>query len=69
MAQTTNLWRYVRKRCFKNFNEDQFVNAVKQLSWFELYDANQAAEILTNKIIKMLDTFTPDAAQHEPNSL
>ena len=54
--------RYVRKRCYKNFKDEQFSEAVRQLSWFDPYmcnDANQAAEILTQKLTRILDNFAP----------
>ena len=40
--------RYVRKRCFKNFKPEEFIQAVRQLSWYSLYlcqDVNQASQI------------------------
>ena len=54
--------RYVRKRCFKNFNAEKFIQAVRQLSWYDLYlcqDVNQATKILTNKLGNILDTMAP----------
>ena len=44
--------RYVRKRCFKEFSEQDFCQQVGDLSCYDVYmceDANQAAEILTSK--------------------
>ena len=29
--------RYVRKRVFKNFDDDKFKQAIQQLSWWDLY--------------------------------
>ena len=54
--------RYVRKRVFKNFDENEFKQAVQQLSWWELYSSNdpeEAAEILTRKITTILDSMAP----------
>ena len=54
--------RYVRKRSFKNFNPAVFVDAVQQLSWLDLYlcnDADDAVELLTNKLTFILDTLAP----------
>ena len=54
--------RYVRKRCFKNFKNEEFIQAVKNISWIELYlcqDVNQATEILTTRLSKILDTMAP----------
>ena len=51
--------RYVRKRSFKYFNPVEFVNAVQQLSWLDLYlcnDADTAVELLTSKLTFILDT-------------
>ena len=54
--------RYVRKRSYKNFCPDKFSEAVKQISWFELYmcdSPTQAADILTKKLSDILDTLAP----------
>ena len=54
--------RYVRKRCYKDFDEEEFCEKVRNLSWFELYtceDVNQAVEILTSKLTRILDTMAP----------
>ena len=54
--------RYVRKRSFKYFNPVEFVNAVQQLSWLDLYlrnDADTAVELLTSKLTFILDTLAP----------
>ena len=54
--------RYVRKRSFKNFNQEQFCDAVKKLSWYDLYmceDPSQAAELLTQKLTTILDEMAP----------
>ena len=54
--------RYVRKRSFKNFSQEQFCDAVKELHWFDLYmcqDPNQAAEMLTKKLTTILDQMAP----------
>ena len=32
-----NSSRYVRKRSFKHFNQEQFCDAVKKISWYDLY--------------------------------
>ena len=39
--------KYVRKRSFKNFNSEEFMRAVRLLSWFDLYmcqDPTQATD-------------------------
>ena len=54
--------KYVRKRAFKNFNKEEFIAAVREISWFELYmceDPSQAVELLTNKLGKILDAMAP----------
>ena len=57
-----NSTRYVRKRSYKNFDEEQFLKCVKQLSWWDLYqetDVSQAVELFTNKINNILDRMAP----------
>ena len=54
--------RYVRKRSFKNFSDEDFQAAVKQLSWWDIFiceDADQAAQLLTHKLTVILDTMAP----------
>ena len=54
--------RYVRKRCFKEFNNEDFQVAVKNISWWELYscqDPEVAAAMLTEKLSAILDTMAP----------
>ena len=54
--------RYVRKRSYKNFNPDDFVAAIQQVSWLDIYlsdDVNTAVELLSSKIIFILDTMAP----------
>ena len=54
--------RYVRKRFFKNFIPKDFVAAVKQLSWINLYmceDVDNAVKLLSDKITFILDTMAP----------
>ena len=54
--------RYVRKRVFKNFDDDKFKQAIQQLSWWDLYcseSPDEAAEILTRKITSVLDHMAP----------
>ena len=57
-----NSARYVRKRSFKNFNQTEFCEAVKKISWFDLYtceDPSQAAALLTSKLTDILDQMAP----------
>ena len=54
--------RYVRKRSYKEFCPEKFSEAVKQISWFELYmcdSPTQAADILTKKLSDILDNLAP----------
>ena len=47
---------------FKNFNDAKFCQAVKQVSWWDVYEcenASQAAQILTAKLTEILDTMAP----------
>ena len=57
-----NRVRYVRKRCYKDFNKQEFSNKVKELSWYDVYtceDTNQAAYLLTTKLLSILDHMAP----------
>ena len=54
--------RYVRKRSYKNFSPADFVEAIQQVSWLDIYlsdDVNTAVELLSSKITFVLDTMAP----------
>ena len=54
--------RYVKKRCFKNFDEEGFKQEVKQLKWFDVYsttDVNEAVQLMTAKLTSVLDRYAP----------
>ena len=54
--------RYIRKRSYKNFNSEVFVSAIRQVRWLDLYlceDVNTAVQILSSKIVFILDTMAP----------
>ena len=54
--------RYVRKRSYKNFKSEEFLDAVQQVSWFDLYlcnDVDTAVDILTRKLTFILDSMAP----------
>ena len=54
--------RYVRKRSYKNFNPADFIAAIQQVSWLDIYlsdDVNTAVELLSSKITFVLDTMAP----------
>ena len=45
--------RYVKKRSYKNFNEQEFKTAVKNIKWYEVYscqDVDLAVDIFTGKL-------------------
>ena len=53
---------YVRKRAYKNFDPEQFIAAVQQLNWLDLYlcsDVNQAVQLLSDKLTFILDVMAP----------
>ena len=52
----------MRKRNYKNFSSEEFSEAVKQVSWLDLYLCNEvdrAVDILTGKLTFILDTLAP----------
>ena len=52
----------MRKRCYKNCNEEEFRQRVRELSWYDIYlceDLDQAVQLLTNKITSLLDQVAP----------
>ena len=54
--------RYTTKRCYKSFDENQFIREVNQIRWFDAYmgeDPNIAAERLSTKINGILNKHTP----------
>ena len=54
--------RYVTKRCFKNFKKEEFLSAVRQINWWQIYECNDveiALEILTQRITQILDLMAP----------
>ena len=54
--------KYVRKRCFKNFESDKFLDKVREISWFSLYmcqNPSQAVELLTKNLTNILDSMAP----------
>ena len=58
--------RYVRKRSYKNFNPEDFVAAIQQVSWLDIYlceDVNTAVELLSSKITFILDTMAMKTIQ------
>ena len=54
--------KYVRKRCFKNFKPEKFIEKVRQISWFNVYmcqDPSKAVELLTKYLTSLLDNMAP----------
>ena len=54
--------RYIRKRCFKNFDEESFRSDIAAINWFDVYsatDVNVAVELLTSKLSEALDKHAP----------
>ena len=54
--------KYIRKRCYKNFDPGLFVGAVQQLSWLDVYlceDVDDAVDLLSRKLTDILDELAP----------
>ena len=54
--------RIVRKRMYKNFKADEFIHAVQNISWWEVYtceNVEEAVKIMTRKISSILDKMAP----------
>ena len=53
---------YIRKRSFRNFNSDDFVAAIRQISWLDIYlcsNIDDAVKLLSEKITFILDIMAP----------
>ena len=54
--------RYIRKRSYKSFVSENFVEDVKSLQWFDVYateDVNEAVQLFTSKLTNILDIHAP----------
>ena len=54
--------KYIRKRCYKNFNSEIFVQSVQQLNWLDVYlceDVDEAVHLLSNNLKNVLDQLAP----------
>ena len=54
--------RYVKKRSYKNFDENKFIEKVRKLSWWDIYqseDVDEAVDLLTTKLSAILNTMAP----------
>ena len=57
-----SLPNYIRKRSFKNFVPSDFIAAVQQVRWLDVYlctDVDKAVKLLSNKITTILDQMAP----------
>ena len=57
-----NRTKYVTKRSFKNFDEQEFVERIKKTSWLDIYlttDVDEAVQKFTNKVNIILDELAP----------
>ena len=54
--------RYIRKRCFKNFDAVRFKNEIHSLKWLDIYlstNVDTAVQKLTDRITTVLDKYAP----------
>ena len=54
--------RYVTKRCFKNFNKEDFISAVRQINFWQIYNCNDveiALQMLSGSLTTILDEMAP----------
>ena len=54
--------RYVKKRCYKNFDSMEFISEVEKISWLDVYlcdDIGKAVDIFSHKFLRVLDQFAP----------
>ena len=54
--------KIIKKRSFKNFNPQAFVEAVMKISWLDVYlcdDVDTAVKLVTDKLNKILDEMAP----------
>ena len=54
--------RIIKKRSYKNFPPQEFLTAIRSISWWEVFcceDVEKATELFTNKLTKVLDTMAP----------
>ena len=57
-----NSTRYVKKRSYKNFDEKKFIEKVRDLTWWDVYqseDVDEAVTLLTAKLNSILDIMAP----------
>ena len=54
--------KFVRKRCYKNFDCGKFVEEVKKIQWWPVYqceDVDRAVDLFTVALTSILDTLAP----------
>ena len=54
--------KVIRKRSFKNFNQSDFIEAIKLVSWWGVYsseDVEEATRMFTSEVCKILDKMAP----------
>ena len=54
--------KYIRKRCYKNFDSEVFVSRVQQLQWLDVYlceDVDEAVHLLCSNLTNILDEMAP----------
>ena len=54
--------RYIKKRCFKDFDIAGFKAEIQAIQWYNVYcltDVNVAVSVLTEKLTTVLDRFAP----------
>ena len=54
--------RYVKKRSYKNFKEQDFREAVNNIKWYDVYacqDVDLAVDLFTSKLTEILDKMAP----------
>ena len=54
--------RYCKKRSYKNFNEEEFLKEIENISWWDVYasdDVDVAVDVFTSKLTEILDRMAP----------
>ena len=54
--------RYIRKRCYKHFNPEEFKEAIRGVNWLDVYlseNVNDAVKMMSDKITGILDSMAP----------
>ena len=57
-----NKTRYVKKRTYKNFDEQEFLEEIRKISWWDVYstiDVNEAVRLLSMKVNFILNRMAP----------